>query len=1434
MGTPGHMKHPFDVSRVETGQDLINYFIDIKEFLELNPGSLKIDGINVSFKLITIEGGKKEFRMDRGTTHTESVVGMNAEDAYKKWPEGHGMPPAIKTLLDIFNKALPSIKYELHDLGMWDNSTKFFNTEYVAGKTNVQKYNKNFLAIHGINQFYEKKGPKKWVETGKSMDRPGKERPTDPKTGKPVKAASVEIPYNRGALESLIKKVKPFASQHGFEIYGDVPTEIATEIDFEQTLGSPLTIQMTGEDQETHSLEEWLSNAQNPGRTKITKSDGKQVDAISKDIYMAVLNEIPLMEYLQSPEDVKKAISGAVFNHATRMLGNDVKAALDSSMGSVADHEGVVLRGMEEFPVKVTGEFIVGGMQTAFREGTVRRANKILLSEASIIKVDAGLSKTPRGAAPQLMVIHHTMTSSPQKTLNSWPPRGTRIASTHYEIDTDGTIYEYLDPAKWTAWHSGSKTSRDASGINGLSIGIDLTGNFREIPEESSSQIRSLVSLVNTLSSRFGIPLKVYTGKKKMTGAAAIAQGYGITLHRTHANTGCPGKLADLLPHLFGGGVPSEEITDVVVGAPPTSRPPSTSRRRKRKGNEKTSGQRLREPAGMAMPKGKFVHGINPIEKFKFDVFYNELVVYFGAKAIEEMLPIHGKDYKFGREHQKAYDDLQRAKGASTTTEPLVNPSGLLITPEIERAPTPLKEAKDLKGIKDVEEELGIETVNLDEPEAKRKIALIPGGFKPPHMGHLALITHYLDEVAPNGKVVIFMGSGGDTPRTIHGNPITFEDALKIWKIYLSNEHIAFPNEFLDIKKVEGGPIGHVVDYVKEADPEKEIIYLGAGAKDAKRWKFMLNNPKYNPNNVKIFIEPIPNYKDNEGRPMSATNFRDAIESGDEELIKSYIPENSQSSYREIIDTLTGQLKEAQQPLGIFLRLIEETINEERVVTVDKPWKAEQAVDLPSGAKIVGRGGAPDKWFQSFFKLKKQFIDLNIRQRSTQILDVANRKLTKKERFDIMSKIEKFIQKTRIKFYTGDGPGKDPDYGGPAFYKRKTNMIGIEQFPTYWHPKGINHARWVEMIYHELGHAKEEAIDRVFRPFEINDPFGRPDTGAIQVGSTSRYYSERIFNRTRVCFPGLKMPGQGTTGHGFRKGRRHSERPTEHFASLSALRQILGRSVEQIDLEMVCAKLAGASLSGHDFNRWAVSLPLLQSWMRGKEFQRRWSQGTQRRQAPPPDPMAALLAGGGALFLEDFLSSAEINRVDDIWEKLINTEVWKTFSCKKCGPNTNLGVETIDSIARLDTKDIKGPTKRRSDPRLAAPAAHPIAESFLNIIEETLDEAMAREMYGGFIENFPEIAYPEQNSDDEEEATTAEDIVKAMMDALLNIAEEHNIDIEDEEELEEISAAGSAAGGGTGSVEGSPGSKKKKSKESEETLIREIEDYLFSMLGVSP
>ena len=109
-GAAGHMNHPFDIDWVRTGEDLIDFFIDAAEYLQEKPASIKWDGVNTSFKLITDENGRKDFRADRGDQTPMSVIGMTAEQAYTRWPKGHGMPIAIEKLLAIFNEALPNIE----------------------------------------------------------------------------------------------------------------------------------------------------------------------------------------------------------------------------------------------------------------------------------------------------------------------------------------------------------------------------------------------------------------------------------------------------------------------------------------------------------------------------------------------------------------------------------------------------------------------------------------------------------------------------------------------------------------------------------------------------------------------------------------------------------------------------------------------------------------------------------------------------------------------------------------------------------------------------------------------------------------------------------------------------------------------------------------------------------------------------------------------------------------------------------------------------------------------------------------------------------------------------------------------------------------------------------------------------------------------------
>ena len=615
-GAAGHMAHPFDLPEVNTGNDLIDFFIRAAEHLQDSPGSVKIDGVNVSFKLVDSPSGK-EFAVDRGSTKPIDIEGITAGRIGERFPEGHGMLGAVSTLLNIFNTALPEIQQELQALGMWDDPTIFLNTEYVMGTTNVTQYDKNFLAVHGVNQFYEK------TNTRTQAYRPGAQRPEG------LKAPSTEVSYDENTLNTLVEKVSPYAEKYGFEVYGSVPTENVEPIDFEATLDTPFSVEMTPEDTETVSLREWLDGATNPRGNRVATKEGKNIGALSKEVYMSVLNGVPMVEFLATQEDVLQAINGAIFYHATRVLGNDILNSLTSPMGDVKDHEGVVLRGLAPYPVKITGEFILGGMQTGFRE--------------------------------------------------------------HKELN--------------------------------------------------------------------------------------------------------------------------------------------------------------------------------------------------------------------------------------------------------------------------------------EQMEQKQHLALIPGGFKPPHKGHLEMIKFYHDRVGPNGKVIVLMGSGGKEPRTINGKPITLEDSMSMWEAYLKNDpDIPWPSDQVEFQNVEsGGPIAPIIDYIREqANPETEVIHLGAGQKDADRWEMMINSPKNNPRGVEVHIVPAPNMIDAQGNPLSASAMRKSVEERDLETFKNFIPDTSLHVAEELFIKLSGALlmenKEANPlPLGIFLRLVREALHEQRYISIPQigafvgsrgyshtPARSDQTVHDPS------------------------------------------------------------------------------------------------------------------------------------------------------------------------------------------------------------------------------------------------------------------------------------------------------------------------------------------------------------------------------------------------------------------------------------------------------------------------------------------------------
>ena len=348
-GAAGHMAHPFDLPNVKTGRDLKNIFEKAATSLNTNPGAVKIDGVNSSIRLVTLDG-VKQFVMDRGSKKELDIKGITKDDLLNRFGEGHGMIKVGGEVLDMFNTALPQIESDLKALGAWEDPNILFNMEYVSGKTNVQDYGSNFVAIHGLNRIENKEvqGKRKML----------------------TKRISSEISYSKDALQSLLDNLAPIAKKQGFEVYGSVPTKMKKKPNFNSALSQNYSVEFT-EEVKTQTLSKWLDEVSAIPKDEfifITRDNTKKkVGAVSKQVYQLILNG-ENVDGLFDGDDKKKAIDGFITYLATEKLGDEILKALDSPMGSVEDHEGVVIRDekITSIPFKITGKFILGGLISDF------------------------------------------------------------------------------------------------------------------------------------------------------------------------------------------------------------------------------------------------------------------------------------------------------------------------------------------------------------------------------------------------------------------------------------------------------------------------------------------------------------------------------------------------------------------------------------------------------------------------------------------------------------------------------------------------------------------------------------------------------------------------------------------------------------------------------------------------------------------------------------------------------------------------------------------------------------------------------------------------------------------------------------------------------------------------------------------------------------
>ena len=161
------------------------------------------------------------------------------------------------------------------------------------------------------------------------------------------------------------------------------------------------------------------------------------------------------------------------------------------------------------------------------------------------------------------------------------------------------------------------------------------------------------------------------------------------------------------------------------------------------------------------------------------------------------------------------------------------------------------------------------------------RIALLPGGFKPPTKGHFNAMKYLLDDA---DRGVVFIGGK-------EREGITPEHSEQIWNIY--SKYIDKNIEVIHVPN----PVKAVYDFA-DANLDKTLL-VGAGEKneDVKRYKYFQDNVENYPyvNVVKIPMQE-------EG--ISGSETREIIQRDVHDAIEYFVPEEVSNEDRDQIKAI--------------------------------------------------------------------------------------------------------------------------------------------------------------------------------------------------------------------------------------------------------------------------------------------------------------------------------------------------------------------------------------------------------------------------------------------------------------------------------------------------------------------------------------------------
>lgn len=178
----------------------------------------------------------------------------------------------------------------------------------------------------------------------------------------------------------------------------------------------------------------------------------------------------------------------------------------------------------------------------------------------------------------------------------------------------------------------------------------------------------------------------------------------------------------------------------------------------------------------------------------------------------------------------------------------------------------------------------------VKESSKNRILALMPGSFKPPHIGHY-LGAKYLADIdnVDEVRIIISPKSRFDSQKKTE---FTAEQALKIWNIFVANDPKIKPV----LSKVTS-PVQDVYDTMSELH-QGDTLLLGMGEKDSGDTRFNRAQEWSNKNNLGVKVNPI-NTNVGKYSNISATKVRDLVTSGDKLNFFRVLPNHLSTQEKE-------------------------------------------------------------------------------------------------------------------------------------------------------------------------------------------------------------------------------------------------------------------------------------------------------------------------------------------------------------------------------------------------------------------------------------------------------------------------------------------------------------------------------------------------------